>query len=122
MRLFAAEPPERLQSPVPSLNGSAGVDNGAGAAGVALSSGSVAVALLGTQDGSPVVVRDRSGRVVWQGRLVPGQRRTVRVAPPVDVRAEDAGGVQVSVDGRDQGLLGGPGQPGTRVFQRAPNR
>jgi hypothetical protein len=124
MRLFAAEPPERLQSPVPSLDGSAAVDGGggAGAAGVALSSGSVAVALLGTQDGSPVIVRDRSGRVVWEGRLEPGQRRTLRVAPPVDVRAEDAGAVQVSVDGRDQGVLGEPGQPGTRVFQRAPNR
>ncbi len=122
MRIFAAEPPERLQSPVPGLNGSAGVNSGAGAAGAALSSGSVAVALVGAQGGSPVVVKDRSGRVVWEGRIAPGQRRTLRVAPPVDVRAEDAGAVRVSVGGRDQGVLGELGEPDSRVFRRPPAR
>jgi hypothetical protein len=122
MRIFAAEPPERLQSPVPGLDGSAGLGSGAGAAGAALSSGSVAVALLGAQEGSPVVVRDRSGRVVWEGRIAPGQRRTLRVAPPVDVRAEDAGAVRVSVGGRDQGVLGELGEPDSRVFRRPPAR
>lgn len=120
VRLFAAEPPERLQSPVPSLDGSAGVDS-AGASS-ASEAGSVSVALQGAGAGSPVVVRDRSGRVVWQGRLAQGEQRTLRVAPPADVRAEDAGGVQVSVDGQDQGTLGATGEPGRRVLQRPPGR
>ena len=126
VRLFAAEPPERLQSPVPSLNGSAGLRGigsaGSGAAGAALSSDSVGVALQGAQDGSSVAVRDRSGRVVWQGRLAPGEQRTVRAAPPVDVRAENAGGVQVAVDGQGRGTLGETGEPGRRVFERPPDR
>lgn len=127
VRLFAAEPPERLQSPVPSLDGSAGVTSGdssggSDAAGAAFSSGSVALALVGAQDGSSVVVRDRSGRVVWEGRLAQGQQRTLRVAPPVDVHAGDAGAVQASVEGRDQGVLGPIREPGHRVFQRPPAR
>jgi cytoskeleton protein RodZ len=119
VRLFASEPPQHLQPPVPVLNGSAGVESRAGAGSAPVATPRpVRITLLGAQDGSEVVVRDRSGTVVWAGEIVLGEKRTVRAVPPVKVRAVDAGAIEVAVNGRDKGPLGELGQPGRQTFLR----
>ena len=120
IRLFAAQPPENLQQPAPVLNGSAGVGNTAPsrAAAPAPTPKPIRVTLVGAQAGSRAVVRDRDGKVVWAGEIVLGERRTVTATPPVKVRAQDAGALEASVNGRDKGPVGALGQPGTRTFVR----
>jgi cytoskeleton protein RodZ len=122
VRLFASEPPEVLQSPAPVLNGSAGVGSGpapsSGSAAPAPAGKPVRLMLVGAQDSSRVVVRDRSGKVVWAGEIVLGERRTVRAVPPVRVRAQDAGAIEVRVNGKEKGPLGELGEPGHRTFPR----
>jgi hypothetical protein len=122
VRLFASEPPELLQSPAPALNGSAGVDSGpapssAGAA-PAPAAKPIRLTVVGAQDGSRVVVRDKAGKVVWAGEIVLGEKRTIRATPPVRVHAKDAGAIEVQVNGKDKGPLGELGEPGRRTFQR----
>ncbi|NUR09250.1 MAG: helix-turn-helix domain-containing protein, partial [Nocardioidaceae bacterium] len=119
VRLFAAEPEETLQSPVPALNGSAGVGTGQDhARTVAPAPKPLKVTLVGAQGDSHVVVRGRSGSVAWAGELVLGEKRTVRAVPPVTVRSSDAGAVEVQVAGKHKGALGEAGQPGRRTFHR----
>ena len=124
VRLFAAEPPELLQPPTPSLSGSAGVepkgtDAGAAGAGAAAAAPKpIRLTLVGAQDGSKVVVRDRSGEVVWAGEIVLGEKRTIKAVPPVKVKATDAGALEAQVNGKDKGSLGTLGESGRRTFHR----
>ena len=127
VRLFAAEPPELLQPPTTSLSGSAGVepkgtDAGAGAAAAAPAPKPIRLTLVGAQDGSKVVVRDRSGEVVWAGEIVLGERRTIKAVPPVKVKATDAGALVAQVNGKDKGPLGTLGESGRRTFHRPASR
>jgi len=123
VRLFDSEPAEVLR-PAPSLDsGSAGVS---GQGPVAKASPAVApaatpapirVALHGaTTSGSSVVVRDRTGEIVWAGTMTTGELKTVRATPPVTVHATDAGAIDVSVNGSDAGAVGQLGQAGKRSF------
>jgi cytoskeletal protein RodZ len=121
VRLFTTEPVEMVEMPAPVLNGSAGVDNGypapaptAGNSGVVEP---VTVRLTASQSDSEVVVRDGDGMVVFSGELVLGERKTLRLAPPVRIRAADGGAVEVRVAGRDRGLLGEAGEPARRTFR-----
>ena len=122
VRLFSSEPPELLESPAPVLNGSAGVDPGpapsASGAAPAPARKPVTMMLVGAQDGSRVVVRDKAGKVVWAGEIVLGEKRTVTAVPPVRVRAQDAGAIEVRVNGKDRGAVGELGEPGRRTFHR----
>jgi len=127
VRLFASEPPEQLRSPVPVLNGSAGVRNGitgnpgAGSSPVTPvdpAGKPVAVTLVGAEADSHVVVRDRAGTVVWAGDIVLGEKRTVNAVPPVRVRAANAGAITVQIDGKRRGAVGELDQPGRRTFHR----
>lgn len=113
IRLFASEPTEQLQ-PASMLDGSAGV---AGPA-VDPAPAPVEVRLVGSLAGSDVVVRDRAGAVVWAGQIAPEDQRTLRVTPPVRIRAETGGAVTVAVNGTDRGLLGQPGAPARGLFHR----
>jgi cytoskeletal protein RodZ len=120
VRLFTTEPVEMVEMPAPVLNGSAGVDNGYPApapAGNAAVVEPVTVRLTASQSDSEVVVRDGDGMVVFSGELVLGERKTLRLAPPVRIRAADGGAVEVRVAGRDRGLLGEPGEPARRTFR-----
>jgi cytoskeleton protein RodZ len=119
-RLFTAEPVELVEIPAPVLDGSAGLDSGypAGPA----QEGPVAVEpvnvrLTASETDTRVVVRDADGMVVFSGELVLGERKTLRVAPPVRVRAAEGGAVEVRVDGRDRGLVGEAGEPARRTFR-----
>ncbi|HEX4978274.1 MAG TPA: RodZ domain-containing protein, partial [Nocardioides sp.] len=117
VRLFATEPPELIQSPTPVLNGSNGVASSYPQAVPADRPLPVAVVANGQ---SRVVVRDGDGRIVWAGRLDAGERKTVRVDPPVRVQASDAGAVEVRIQGDRRGTVGEPGEPGRRTFARSP--
>jgi hypothetical protein len=121
VRLFTTEPVEMVEMPAPVLNGSAGVDNGYPAPAPAPGSSGVVepvtVRLTASQSDSEVVVRDGDGMVVFSGELVLGERKTLRLAPPVRIRAADGGAVEVRVAGRDRGLLGEPGEPARRTFR-----
>jgi hypothetical protein len=120
VRLFASEPAELLTPVSPTLSGSAGVA-GSGSAGSSGALGAlpspVRLTLVGAQSGTRVVVRDRSGKVVWAGRLTAGERHSLRATPPVRVRAQDAGAVLATVDGTSTGPVGRPGAPATRTFR-----
>jgi len=50
------------------------------------------------------------GRVAYEGILVAGDRRTFTARRAVDLRLGNAGGVRLTVDGRDRGAPGRPGQ------------
>ena len=94
----------------PALNGSAGVDNGEGAAAP-----EVPVRLVAEGGGARVVVRDGTGAVVFSGNLAFGETRTFQVSPPVRVQSSD-GSLTAAVDGADQGNLGATGEPAQDVF------
>jgi len=121
VRLFTTEPVDIVEMPAPALNGSAGVGNAYPAQPPAPEARGavakpVAVRLTASQSDSEVVVRDGEGVVVFTGELVLGERKTLRVVPPMRIRAADGGAVEVRVGGRDMGLLGTAGEPVRRVF------
>ena len=78
--------------------------------------------LVATQAGSHVVVRNADGKVVFAGDLVVGERKSLKVDPPVRVQARNAGAIEVRVQGRDRG----PGRRARRArppyLPRAPRR
>jgi cytoskeleton protein RodZ len=119
-RLFTTEPVEMVEIPAPVLDGSAGLDSGypagPGQEGPTAVE-PVNVRLTASEADTRVVVRDADGMVVFSGELVLGERKTLRLAPPVRVRAADGGAVEVRVDGRDRGLLGEAGEPARRTFR-----
>jgi hypothetical protein len=122
VRLFASEPAELLTPVSPTV--SAGTADGAGSdpGAVGPVPSPVRLTLEGARPGTRVVVRERSGKVVWAGRLAAGARHSVRATPPVRVRADDAGAVVATVDGTVAGPVGPAGQPGTRTFRHAAAR
>jgi cytoskeleton protein RodZ len=118
VRLFAADPAELVQSPAPVLNGSAGIDNGYTAPTDPVPvTKPLRIMLTAAFGDTGVVVRDGEGRIVFSGELVLGEKKRLEVSPPVRVRADDAGAIEVSVHGRDRGVLGEIGQPGRRTFR-----
>ena len=62
------------------------------------------------------------GRVAFEGTLVEGDRRTFTARRAVDLHLGNAGGVRLSVDGRDQGSPGRPGQVWRGRFAAAGTR
>jgi hypothetical protein len=127
VRLFAAEPPEMLVSPVPVLHPPARTDHATVTGPVAAAGSrsgkppasaapSIRLRLVAAHASSHVVVRDRTGTVVWSGDLALNQAHTLRVSAPVDVRAGDAGAIDVAVDGHARGRVGVLGRPGQRTL------
>ena len=66
------------------------------------------------QERSWVEVRS-GGRLVYEGLMRPGQRRTV-TGETIEVTAGNAGGVRVFVNGTDRGTLGDRGMVVTKTF------
>lgn len=63
-----------------------------------------------------VVVRDRTGKVLWSGELpLGGQRRVVGLAP-FKVRADNGGAVEVTVRGQALGTVGTAGEAAAKRF------
>jgi cytoskeletal protein RodZ/phage shock protein PspC (stress-responsive transcriptional regulator) len=63
-----------------------------------------------------VVVRDRTGRVLWSGDLALGSTRKVVGLAPFQVTADNAGAVVVSVKGKPLGTIGTAGTKDTKQF------
>ena len=66
--------------------------------------------------GTHVVVKDRTGKILWSGDLSLGRKRKVIGLAPFTVAAENAGAVLVSVRGKQLGDLGTAGEPGSKKF------
>lgn len=64
-----------------------------------------------------VVVRDRTGRILWSGDLGMGKQRRVVGLAPFKVEADNAGAVEVTVKGDPRGTVGTAGQPGSKRFR-----
>ncbi|MFL6158715.1 MAG: RodZ domain-containing protein [Marmoricola sp.] len=64
-----------------------------------------------------VVVRDRTGRILWSGDLALGKHRKIVGLAPFKVSADNAGGVTVTVRGKALGAVGTAGQPGAKTFR-----
>jgi hypothetical protein len=118
VRLFAGEGEEMLETPPPVLNGSAGLGTVFGEPRVADEAPAVPTTITAVNGGAHVEVRDGAGELVFEGDLVIGEAKQVEADPPVTVSSDSGGAVSVAVGGEDQGLLGPPDQPATRVFQR----
>ncbi len=89
--------------------GSGGVNSG-GASGKA-----VPVLLRAAGGGAHVVVRDGNGRIAFTGDLSFGESRRLDVVPPIRLDSSD-GGVEVVVDGEEQGRLGELGRAASEVY------
>jgi hypothetical protein len=66
--------------------------------------------------GAHVVVRDRTGRILWSGDLRMTQHRRVVGLAPFKVETDNAGAIEVTVAGEALGTLGTAGKPGSKRF------
>jgi cytoskeleton protein RodZ len=121
VRLFSVDSETAFETPPPVLNGSSGIGNGFGEPAAEAAVPAVETTLAAVQAGAGVEVRDGQGALVFEGDLVIGEVKTLRVSPPVTVTTDNGGAVSATVAGRDMGFLGEADQPATRVFQ-SPSR
>lgn len=63
-----------------------------------------------------VVVKDRTGKVLWSGALTRGEKRQVGGLAPFTVQSDNAGAVEVKLMGKPQGTLGVAGIAGSKKF------
>lgn len=63
-----------------------------------------------------VVVRDRSGRILWSGDLRQGRTRQVAGLAPFNVETDNGGAVVVKVRGKDLGPVGMAGKAAAKNF------
>jgi hypothetical protein len=66
--------------------------------------------------GAHVVVKDRTGRVLWSGDLRMTHHRKIVGLAPFKVETDNAGAVEVSVDGDPMGAVGTAGKAGSKRF------
>lgn len=118
VRLLAGEPAELIQSPAPVLNGSVHLDAHPDSDEPAPATESLKIMLTAAYGDTAVVVRDGNGKITFSREMVLGEKRRLEVSPPpATVRAVDAGAIEVTVHGRDRGVLGELGRPGRHTFR-----
>ncbi|HEX2895404.1 MAG TPA: RodZ domain-containing protein [Marmoricola sp.] len=66
--------------------------------------------------GAHVVVKDRTGRVLWSGALPMTHHRRVVGLAPFTVQADNAGAIDVTIAGQPMGTLGVAGKAGSKRF------
>lgn len=66
--------------------------------------------------GAHVVVKDRTGRVLWSGDLQMAHHRKIVGLAPFKVETDNAGAIEVSVDGDPMGTVGTAGKAGSKRF------
>jgi cytoskeleton protein RodZ len=66
--------------------------------------------------GAHVVVRDRTGRILWSGDLRMTHHRRVVGLAPFKVESNNAGAIEVTVDGQAMGTIGTAGEAGSKRF------
>jgi cytoskeleton protein RodZ len=63
-----------------------------------------------------VVVKDRTGRILWSGDLGMTRHRKIVGLAPFKVETDNAGAIEVSVDGDPMGTVGTAGKAGSKRF------
>ena len=112
-RMFAGDADELTSAPPPGQSaGLAGAQTPITSPRMKTTTMSVTAAYASTR----VVVKDRTGKVLWSGDLAQGKKRKVIGLAPFTVTAENAGAVLVSVKGKELGDLGTAGEPGSKTF------
>lgn len=111
-RLVTANDSTSSSSPAISLQaaGSGGETNPYGHVAKA-----VPVTLVASGGGAHVVVRDASGKVVFNKDLAYGQSKTLEASPPVRVQSSD-GSLRVAFDGKAAVAMGKTGQSAQQTF------
>ncbi len=94
--------PQELVSPAPNVVDSAGLSSTEKQPTSQLAPVEVTASGASPQ----VVVRDRSGRILWAGRLADGQRQQVIGLAPFEVTSSNGGAVSVAYLGKKQGTVG----------------
>jgi hypothetical protein len=64
--------------------------------------------------GAHVVVRDRTGKILWSGDLRMTHSRKIVGLAPFKVETDNLGAIEVSVDGDPRGILGTAGKSGSK--------
>lgn len=112
-RIFAGEPEQLTAAPESSETaGLAGNQTPITSPKMKTTSMSVHAAYAATH----VVVKDRTGKVLWSGDLAHGRKRKIIGLAPFTVAADNAGAVLVSVKGKQLGDLGTAGEAGSKKF------
>lgn len=112
-RIFAGDADQLTAAPPPAQSaGLAGNQTPITSAKMRTTPMTVTAAYAGTH----VVVKDRTGKVLWSGDLALGKQRKVIGLAPFTVSADNAGAVVVSVKGTPLGDLGTAGEAGSKTF------
>ena len=103
-RLFT-DTPEHVTTPSPVLNGSAGLATDQKPITSSLGT-PVKMTVKAVRGPSDVLVRDRSGTILWAGHLTKGGHRQLFGTGPFTVRAVHPAAVDVWVAGKPRGPVG----------------
>lgn len=76
-----------------------------------------AMTVTAAHAGAHVVVKDRTGRVLWSGDLRMTHARKVVGLAPFTVESDNAGAIEVTIAGQPMGTLGVAGKAGSKRFQ-----
>ncbi|HEY6934759.1 MAG TPA: RodZ domain-containing protein [Marmoricola sp.] len=109
---FFTDTPEQLVSPSPEIGDSAGLASHQQPAVPFAVTRRVTVSAQGSA--SKVLVRDRTGEILWSGRLRAGAEHGMAGLPPFTVHASDAGAVHVRIGKHDVGTVGSGRAAGSR--------
>lgn len=107
VQVVTDSPVEAPETPV--LDGSGGVTGGVADAEP------VTVVVTAPESGAEIVVRDAGGTIVHTGTLAIGEKVEVEATAPVRVQSTD-GSVTVTVDGKERGAVGQPGDPAQGTY------
>lgn len=113
-RVFAGDPEQLVAAPEPSSQSAGLAANRSPITSPMMKTTPMTV--TATYASTKVVVRDRTGRVLWSGGLVIGSARKVVGLAPFKVTADNAGAVTVTVKGKALGTVGTAGVTETKQF------
>lgn len=112
---FFTDAPTELASPSPVVSDSAGLaGNRVPITSPLTTTKTATISAVG--DRSRVVVRDRTGEIIWSGLLHRGEQHRVAGLAPLQVEATDAGATRVAVGGQHAAPVGEQGKHGSRSF------
>lgn len=112
-RVFT-DTPEQLVSPAPGVVDSAGLASGDQTESPATTLAPLSFTAVGATP--QVVVRDRTGRILWAGELAAGQHQQVIGQAPFSVTASNGAAVKVSYLGKPRGTVGSTSAADSREF------
>jgi hypothetical protein len=112
---FFTDPPQELAAPSGVVSDSAGLAANQKPITSPLTV-TKTMTVTATRAAARVVIRDRTGRIIWSGHLAQGAHQKVAGLAPFVVKSTDAGAVDVQVMGHRLGAIGTTGTAGTKSF------